>query len=128
MEALRGFARDWNSMRVYLFMLGLLWIPTFYISAWLWPDANWVNYVQYSSESDLKNATVSIAPRPHDCDFFAAPMGSKHCHYNKHLRAVRVRTLSSGGFVSTDEGRTWTKAKPSDHAAVFISWEKVYDW
>jgi hypothetical protein len=33
----------------------------------------------------------------------------------------------SGRIVSTDEGKTWVRTQPADHAAVFISWDKVED-
>jgi hypothetical protein len=27
-----------------------------------------------------------ILPRPHDCEFMTAPIGSKHCHYEADVR------------------------------------------
>jgi hypothetical protein len=95
--------------------------------SWLWPDSIWANRLYYSLEPGLWGATYSVEPIPHDCEFFTVPMGSKHCHYDQRVFTIRVRTDGSGRVVSTDEGNTWVKAGPSDHAAVFISWDKVSD-
>lgn len=37
----------------------------------------------YSRTRGIKLAIVST--EPHDCDFFAAPIGSKSCHYTKEV-------------------------------------------
>jgi hypothetical protein len=122
---------DWPAAIGFLFILGLLWVAGGVAAAWIWPDSNWSNRWRYSLESDLKDATVTVEPIPHDCEFLTAPLGSKHCHYEKRVLTIRIRAndraSDSGRFVSTDEGKTWQKAGPSDHAAVFISWDKVRD-
>jgi hypothetical protein len=108
-------------------MLSFLWAPGGYTAAWLWPDSTWANGWRYSLDSDLKDATVTVESIPHDCEFLTAPLGSKHCHYDKRVLTVRIRTDSTGRLVSTDEGKTWTKAEPSDHAAVYVSWQRVQE-
>jgi len=128
LEIARNEPQARSSLLGYFVMLGMPCLLGYSVAVWLWPDAKWVNQLQYSLESDLNDATISIVPIPHDCDFFTAPIGAKHCRYYKHVLTVRIRTFLSGRFVSTDEGNTWAKAKPSDHSAVFISWEKVQDW
>jgi hypothetical protein len=40
---------------------------------------------------------------------------------------VRIRNGGAVRFVSMDEGKTWVRAEPSDHAAVFIWWQKVQE-
>jgi hypothetical protein len=115
----------WPAAILFLIILGLLWPAGGVAAAWIWPASNWSNRWRYSLETDLKDATVSVAPIPHDCEFLTAPLGSKHCHYDKRVVTVRFRVDGSERFVSTDEGKTWVKAKPSDHAAVFISWARV---
>ena len=111
----------------FLFLLGLLWIAGGYVVVWLWPDSGWANKWRYSWERDLDDATFVVRSIPHDCEFLTAPLGSKHCHYDKRVVTVRIRTDGSGRLVTTDEGKTWVPAQPADHAAVFVSWDKVED-
>jgi hypothetical protein len=38
-----------------------------------------------SSKYNVPVERVSIQPKPHGCDFDDAPLGNKHCHYEKHV-------------------------------------------
>jgi hypothetical protein len=38
-----------------------------------------------------------VGTRPHDCDFLTAPIGSKHCHYEREYIAEWL-TLSKSGY------------------------------
>jgi hypothetical protein len=92
----------------------------------------WRYKLQYSSVSSEK---VFVEPRPHDCDFLAAPLGIKYCHYEREVSTVRWAT-SAGELplISLDEGRTW-QVRQGDNVKVprgvimiqevHISWEKV---
>lgn len=111
-----------------LLILGFLSMIGSGIAVWVWPDRKWANEWWYSwaGGSDLNKPTISVQSIPHDCEFLTAPMGSKHCHYKQNVVTVRIRSDAPGArSISMDDGKTWSKAEPSDHPAVFISWEKV---
>ena len=38
-----------------------------------------------SSKYNVPVERVSAPPKPHGCDFDDAPLGNKHCHYDKHV-------------------------------------------
>lgn len=38
-----------------------------------------------SSKYKVSAERVNAAPKPHGCDFEDAPLGNKHCHYDKHV-------------------------------------------
>ncbi len=38
-----------------------------------------------SSKYNVSSERVNAPPKPHGCDFDDAPLGNKHCHYNKHV-------------------------------------------
>jgi len=38
-----------------------------------------------SKETHVTQIKETITERPHDCDFWKAPIGSKECHYEKHV-------------------------------------------
>ena len=58
----------------------------------------------------------------------SAPLGDKHCHYDKEVITVRVRNGQSGErMVSYDEGKTWGRADTSVRANVIVSWTKIQD-
>ena len=43
-----------------------------------------------SYEYDVPEDHVIAQPKPHGCDFDDAPLGNKHCHYEKHVDVERV--------------------------------------
>ena len=43
-----------------------------------------------SSEYDVPPDHVFAQPKPHGCDFDDAPLGNKHCHYEKHVDVERA--------------------------------------
>lgn len=49
-----------------------------------------------SDQTKLSNAYnvpqdhVFVQPKPHGCDFTDAPLGEKHCHYEKHVDVERA--------------------------------------
>ena len=51
---------------------------------------------------------IVIEPKPHGCDFDDAPLGNKHCHYEKSVDVAR-------GCPAPD----------CQVAAVYVSWKKV---
>jgi hypothetical protein len=99
-----------------------------YVAVWLWPGSTLANNWRYSLEDDLNGATIVVDPMPHNCEFLTAPIGAKHCHYDRRVLTIRIRTSTSvGRLASYDDGKTWQKADPSLKRAVFVSWEKIAD-
>ena len=111
----------------FLLLVGLLWFAGGFVAVWVWPDSDWTNKWRYSLDDDLKDATIVVGPIPHDCEFLTSPLGSKHCHYEKQVATIRIRTDASGRLVSVDEGKTWAKAQPFDKPAVYVTWNKILD-
>ena len=44
--------------------------------------------VQYCRQPTLSQCGVFIDQQPHDCKFFTAPIGNKHCHYERAVMAA----------------------------------------
>ena len=38
---------------------------------------------------------VLMEPKPHDCEWGSAPLGSKHCHYDSHVSEVDGKVSDS---------------------------------
>jgi hypothetical protein len=70
---------------------------------------------------------VTIAMRPHDCEWTAAPIGAKNCHYDARVATVRTAIARDGAtmIVSHDEGKTWQVNSFSEGPAIIVSWAKV---
>ena len=98
-----------------------------FVAVWLAPESPWAYQWRYSSEDGMRGAVVTVDARPHNCEFMAAPLGSKNCHYKPNVATIRVRTSTAGRTVSFDEGRTWTLDEGSTQPAVWVTWERVED-
>lgn len=106
----------------------IVWAAAAYVVVWFAPEAEWAYRWRYSLEKDMDGRLlVSVERKSHDCDFWTAPLGSKHCHYAKQTLTVRIRTQSGQRQRSFDEGRTWGAAEPHDRPAVLVSWARVED-
>lgn len=110
---------------VVLVMIGI-WLGG-YPAMWLFPSSEWAIQWRYALVPDLDGAIITATPLPHDCEFLTAPLGSKHCHYEKTVFTVRIRSRDSRRLVSYDDGKTWSPAETTDKRAVFVAWNKVED-
>lgn len=89
----------------------------------------------YRLHYSLKKEHVHVSGYKIDCEFFAAPIGKKPCHYEAHVIMNGVSGLyEQHAVISTDKGETWTRiddAKRDDGKIqvndVVIAWEKVAD-
>ena len=70
---------------------------------WLFPESK----VGYTMKYALADEEVIIDRKPHDCEWETAPLGAKHCHYEKVVQT------------DTDQHGKVT--------AVYVSWQKVQD-
>ncbi len=113
-----------------LLVVGGVWGIGPRIAVWLAPESEWVYQWRYAHSldkdgADLAGAEVHVQPKPHDCEFLTAPIGSKHCYYTREMSTVRIRHRQAGRAVSYDEGRTWSDAQPTDGPSMYVSWKKV---
>jgi hypothetical protein len=101
-------------------------IPTFlgyvlvgWLLFWQLPSLAWHSKARYSFQYQTDFNRISISKMPHNCDFLAAPLGAKYCHYERTVSTVRWATSAAGEpIVSYDEGKTWTVFTPENPQAV----------
>jgi hypothetical protein len=96
--------------------------------------AVWHSKWRYELQYDVLSTQIQNAKEPHDCDFLAAPLGDKNCHYEVSVSTIRWATSPTGlPIASVDDGKTWNTFVPdagvtvpskSTVEHVYISWEK----
>ncbi|HEY1800969.1 MAG TPA: hypothetical protein VGG46_08550 [Terriglobales bacterium] len=101
------------------------------------PGKAWHSKWRYMTTYGVGSENVQVDSEPHDCDFLAAPMGEKYCHYEQVVHTLRWATSTTGYPIeSTDDGKTWSVFTPSPGAQVpkentveYLSatWEKKAD-
>ncbi len=109
-----------------VFVIGVLFVLFSHVWPLVFPESRWAYALAY--DTDEKH--VRIEPKPHDCDFLHAPLGDKHCHYEKAILVSRygkdVRTGQP--MVSYDGGKTWivlpTDQKPGP-IEVYVTWNRL---
>jgi hypothetical protein len=86
---------------------------------WVLPD-DW--RVKYAAEYMLNNDQVFIDRKPHNCEWATAPLGDKHCHYEKVVTVFNRKNEIIAGPAPTNPA-------PEDQkpAKVFVAWERVED-
>lgn len=92
-------------------------------------ESAWHGPRRYAIEYSMSSEQVTVAKKPHNCDWLAAPLGDKFCHYEAHVEVIRTghRENSSQRVISFDNGKTWSddnseiQLKP----AVNVTWSKV---
>jgi hypothetical protein len=114
----------------------LAWVVVL-IALWDVPGNMWHSKFRYQLEYGVDSAKVVAERRPHDCNFFAAPLGEKYCHYDREVSTIYWSTSTTGNpIVSYDEGKTWstfipeasTKVPNADTVEqVYIGWKKAED-
>ena len=61
----------------------LLLCGTFYAGLYEFAPQRW-----YAMQNDVPSERVYIQRKPHDCEWMSAPLGDKHCHYEKSVRKL----------------------------------------
>jgi len=118
------------SIVVLLFIVGaMLWGAGAYLVVWLAPEAEWAYRWRYAAEKEgFDGAKINLSRKPHDCDFLTAPIGSKHCHYERRVETIRVISTRDGiRRASFDEGKTWQTIKGGLDPLVLVTWAKIDD-
>jgi hypothetical protein len=105
-SAARGAARGLKKLLIIGLILGGLAFAVW----WVIPD-DWK--IKYAVEYMVDTNQVVIEPKPHDCEWDTAPLGSKHCHYDRH----EMRFDAKG-----NPAQSWNEG-PNDK--IIVMWEKV---
>lgn len=86
-----------------LFVLGIVLVIIGFAIYWFQPEAD-----RLAEQYHVSKDKVIIEPKPHGCDFDDAPLGNKHCHYEKSVDVQRECS------------------RPDCQAvAVYVSWRKI---
>jgi hypothetical protein len=62
----------------------------------------------YHDKYSVPRTLVFVDVKPHDCEFLSAPMGEKHCHYDR--KVVVITPDPPAGI---------------EKKSVYVSWERV---
>ena len=76
---------------------------------------------------DLPNGHVEILPKPHDCDFLKAPLGSKNCHFEREINLLNAKGELIGGEGVTADGKRVVTKPEGVVSDVTVFWIKVED-
>lgn len=117
------------SVFVALFFVGaILWGLGAYVVVWLAPEAEWAYKWRYAAEKEgFDGAKIRVNRKPHDCDFLTAPLGSKHCHYERRIDTIRVFAKDGTRRASYDDGQTWHTITADLDPQVLVTWTKIDD-
>jgi hypothetical protein len=73
-----------------------------------------------ASHYNVPIARVYAVPKPHGCAYNDAPLGEKHCHYEKH-----ITVYTKDGRVIEKDGSHLTECPSCAVWSVEQTWEKV---
>ena len=118
-------------------MGSLFWIGVCPLVA-VFGDDVWYSKIAYELYYSVDSSKLSIDKKPHDCDFWKAPIGQKECHYKRVVSTVEVgiSTTTNKPVLAVDGGKTWSEytsdpgtTVPQNRTVtnVSITWEKVED-
>ena len=79
-----------------MLILSFLYVGAQKLSVLIFPQSKWAYCWVYEADSD----DVHIEKKPHDCKFMTAPIGDKHCRYE---RVVSVEKGSGIEIIDWDE-------------------------
>ena len=82
--------------------MGALFFCMYWMGYFLTPESQ-----HLAKKYHVSQAAVFIAPQPLGCDFDDAPVGNKHCHFDR-----------KEGVARDDQGNV---------TAVYVTWEKVQE-
>lgn len=117
---------------------GCLWVTLFVVLCAYWGADVWYSRWAYELYYGLDSNHLSIDKKPHDCDFWKAPIGAKECHYKRIVSTVEIGkgAKTNRPMMSFDGGKTWSYFTPDPGTTVAqgptvtsasITWEKVED-
>jgi hypothetical protein len=91
--------------------VGIAFFSLFVVLAavnWL-PDLSLSEQERLAKQYNVSAAKVVVVPEPHGCDFEDAPLGNKHCHYEKVVDVERA--CPSPNCQVTNVYESWKKVE-----------------
>jgi hypothetical protein len=123
---------SWSSAFPVVWIGLLVYLVCAYVPGEVW-HSKWRYELQY----DVESSKIQYDKEPHDCEFLTAPLGNKHCHYERSVATLRWATSTTGlPIASFDDGKTWSTFTPdagvripnnSTVEQVYVSWAKQQD-
>lgn len=119
------------------FVSGVVWLIVGF-NVIYWADEAWNSHWLYKLWYQVTEDMLYVPSKPIDCDFLAAPIGRKGCHYEK-TEAITKIGLSQDGktpMMSEDGGKTWHPfaidpnqviPRTPKVTSVIVGWNKVGD-
>jgi hypothetical protein len=102
-----------------IFIIALVIVGLGLAAWWVLPN-DW--RVKYAAEYQFDYDQILIDRKPHNCEWATAPLGDKHCHYEKVVTVFNRKN-------EVIEGPAPTNPAPEDQkpVKVFVAWERVED-
>lgn len=66
---------------------GIFWLIIL-LGAWMTVKDIWYSKWRLGLAYNVSSGKVFVDKAPHDCDFLAAPLGAKYCHYERHMETI----------------------------------------
>jgi hypothetical protein len=106
-----------------------IWALVAYFAISVWVPDIWHRKARYAFEYGVGADQIIKQNKPHDCDWFAAPLGSKFCHYDIKVGEISRQNAETGRTeFSYDEGKTWAYGSMNyPRPLVYVGWNKVDD-
>jgi len=110
-----------------------------YYVLFILPPSIWHAQWRYAFEYGVASNDVHAETKPHDCNFLAAPLGAKYCHYERLVSTVKETKVAGRWDLNCDnvpvvdqqaclKFRRWMPgADPERIVAVVVNWEKKED-
>jgi hypothetical protein len=115
--------------------LGCLWWTSLTVVALVFSVGGWHSKLAYELYYRVGSSQLAIDNKPHDCDFWKAPIGEKECHYKRVVSTVEIGKdpTDNKPVMSLDGGKTWSYFTPDPGTVpqnltvtgVSVTWEKV---
>lgn len=71
-------------VKIAMFWVGVIGIG--YLIYWVFQSEQ----SKLADKYNIPEKQVFVQPKPHGCDFNDAPLGNKHCHYEKSVDVIRA--------------------------------------
>src|ERR1700692_2788674 len=85
----------WTSVQLLLcYIIG-------YYVLFILPPSIWHAQWRYAVQYGVASSDVHAETKPHDCNFVAAPLGDKYCHYERLVTTLRWGTSTAGNPIAS---------------------------
>ena len=74
---------------------GIFWLIIL-LGAWMTVKDIWYSKWRLGFAYGVSSEKVLVDKAPHDCDFLAAPLGAKYCHYERNVETITEKVCPAG--------------------------------